>query len=967
MLPIAYYLLKVVICSGILYGYYRLALHNKIFHRWNRFYLLGAVIMSLAFPLITISIFHTPAEDDGQVIRLLNVVTTGEAFVHEVDGNSALRLSGEEIASFIYLIVSLVFLALLFETLVRLRNIVKRHYTKNIEGIHFVDTEAKGTPFSFFNYIFWNRNININSETGRKVFLHELAHVKERHSVDRLFMNIVMIFFWSNPFFWLIRREMNMIHEFIADGEAVDNNDTAEFAAMILQVAYPQRSFGLTSNFFSSSVKRRLLMLTKMQTPRTSYISRVLVLPLLAIVFVAFTIRTKQMENIEPVLVFEKKINVVIDAGHGGTDGGARSRAGIFEKDITLTLAKKIRELNNNSNINIILTRSEDVFQPVKEKVDFAVKEKADAFIAIHVAATPQPSNTGRGFEIFLSRNADTASVHGKKARLLASIITEEIAKTYTIATEIKKRNEKGIWVLDADQINYPSLLIECGYLTDSKDLDFINNKNNQEKIARDILKAIERYTKALEDGTVSLSSEKEEQKIVTNTTRIGTSQQSDKKEIIRIEASAIDITGFIKNKPKEERPLFIIQGKVTEVSTGTTIYASAANKVLQGVIYPADNVEALSKFGTNATFGAVVINEVPKPATAGTTDNTNTQGQQPVAQWDAKAEENVVKMESKKLEVGTWARNKPLPLILLNGKETNAKSLENKTLMNAKYINYPANHPDAIEKFGARAANGIAIFEADEIRQTVAQKRDTIPQKIKSIDITNDGNVIVIYKNNRAEKMTREEAIKRKLINEPTTLNTSGAFLKGGPQLDGVLFFVDDKEVTKEDFEQLEPNDIESMSVYKGMNAIDKYGLRASKGAIDIRTKKILQKQLPDITVVAYDDRVFQKVEEAAKFPGGEMEWARYISKAINKDISLLKKENREGTCLVRFIVDIDGTISNVEALTMKGTQLAKSAIEGIKSGPKWIPAMQNGRKVKAYRCQPVSFSISGTRIDRS
>ncbi|MGN6438308.1 MAG: N-acetylmuramoyl-L-alanine amidase [Agriterribacter sp.] len=872
MLPVAYYLLKVVICSGILYGYYRLALHNKIFHRWNRFYLLAAVVMSLVFPLITINIFHAPAEDDGQVIRLLNVVTTGEAFVHDASGNGAFRLSGEEIVSFTYLIVSLVFLTLLFQTLVRLRNIVKQHYSKNIEGIHFVDTEAKGTPFSFFNYIFWNRNINIDSETGRKVFLHELAHVKERHSADRLFMNIVMIFFWSNPFFWLIRREMNMIHEFIADSEAVDNNDTAEFAAMILQVAYPQRSFGLTSNFFSSSVKRRLLMLTKMQTPRTSYISRVLVLPLLAIVFVAFTIRTKQAVVIEPVIVLEKKLNVVIDAGHGGTDGGARSKDGLFEKDLTLALAKKIKELNANNNINIILTRSEDVHQPVKGKVDFARTQNADAFISIHVAASPQPSNEGKGFEIYLSGKMDTASQNGQKARLLASIVTEEIGKTYTIAKEIKQRKEKGIWVLDAEQINYPSILVECGYITDSKDLRFLTNEKNQEKVAGDILKAIARYADALEKKTTSFI------------------DQPDQRDIIQIEAAAIHISDLLENWSKSKSPLLIINGKeTTQLPKDGMLHASSSDQMLRGTVYPENNATALEKYGEAARYGAFVIDEIAKKQ------------------------------------------------IVETGKTNNA-------------------HEEAVKKFDGKVNKETLVLELKELP---AQKRDTL--KIKSIDVTNDGNVIVIYENNKAEKLTREEAIKRKLINEPDGHKSLGIHLKGISQLNEPVYYINDKEVTKEEVGQLNPNEIESISVLKGMDAIDKYGLKAKHGVIDIRTKNIEGRYLPQISVVAYDKNAFVKTEEQPSFPGGDMAWARYISRAINKDISILKDDNKQGTCVVRFIVDTDGSVSNVEAMTMKGTQLAISAIEAVKNGPKWNPAMQNGKKVRAYHSQPVSFTIAG------
>ncbi len=111
---------------------------------------------------------------------------------------------------------------------------------------------------------------------------------------------------------------------------------------------------------------------------------------------------------------------------------------------------------------------------------------------------------------------------------------------------------------------------------------------------------------------------------------------------------------------------------------------------------------------------------------------------------------------------------------------------------------------------------------------------------------------------------------------------------------------------------------------------------------------------------VVAEDeDKVFTKVEIEAKFPGGDGAWARYVKKAIEGNIDELTDAGQSGTCRVRFIVSKDGTVSNVEALTMKGSKLAEIAVNAIRKGPAWTPAQQNGRMVNAYREQPVTFTI--------
>ena len=110
----------------------------------------------------------------------------------------------------------------------------------------------------------------------------------------------------------------------------------------------------------------------------------------------------------------------------------------------------------------------------------------------------------------------------------------------------------------------------------------------------------------------------------------------------------------------------------------------------------------------------------------------------------------------------------------------------------------------------------------------------------------------------------------------------------------------------------------------------------------------------------VEEEDKVFQKVEIEAQFPGGEGAWTKYITREINRYIDELQEAGKAGTCLVQFIVDKEGNISEVEALTMKGSKLAEICVNAIKKGPKWTPAEQNGRKVKAYRKQPVTFQIA-------
>lgn len=109
-------------------------------------------------------------------------------------------------------------------------------------------------------------------------------------------------------------------------------------------------------------------------------------------------------------------------------------------------------------------------------------------------------------------------------------------------------------------------------------------------------------------------------------------------------------------------------------------------------------------------------------------------------------------------------------------------------------------------------------------------------------------------------------------------------------------------------------------------------------------------------------EDKIFTKVEIDAAFPGGPTGWIKYVQRAIEADMDEFT-ESDYGTCVVKFIVDKTGKVSSVEATTMKGSKLAEVATNIIRKGPNWIPAEQNGRKVNAYRLQPITLQQEGSQ----
>jgi hypothetical protein len=288
------YLLKVMICSGVLFLYYYLALRNKLFHQWNRFYLLAATVISLVAPIVQVTIMHQ-TDEPAKAIQMLQVFESAGGYLEEVTISGRPSISTDQWLMMGYIIISGVFLITVLLSFQKIISILRSHSIQWVERIKFVNTRIQGTPFSFFNFIFWNEDIDLQTETGQQIFEHELVHVKEKHTIDKLFVQLVLIVFWCNPFFWLIRRELKLIHEFIADKKAVGEHGTAALAAMILSSSYPAHFNSLTNQFFQTSIKRRIAMLAKIQNPRINYLSRILALSIIVFTVLAFTIRTKKV------------------------------------------------------------------------------------------------------------------------------------------------------------------------------------------------------------------------------------------------------------------------------------------------------------------------------------------------------------------------------------------------------------------------------------------------------------------------------------------------------------------------------------------------------------------------------------------------------------------------------------------------------------------------------------------------
>jgi N-acetylmuramoyl-L-alanine amidase len=175
-------------------------------------------------------------------------------------------------------------------------------------------------------------------------------------------------------------------------------------------------------------------------------------------------------------LTSEEKTVVLIDVGHGGEDPGVSLKDPILEKDVNLQIAQKIQEFNNNPNLEIKLTRNDDKFMSLEERVEYVNTINPNYLISIH--ANFHTDKEKQGVELYYNKTNSYAEDSKKLAQKLRSGLESEM--------KIRKTNQVNFTILR--EVKCPAVMIETGFLSNKKDLAYLTSEEGQTKIAQQIL-----------------------------------------------------------------------------------------------------------------------------------------------------------------------------------------------------------------------------------------------------------------------------------------------------------------------------------------------------------------------------------------------------------------------------------------------------------------------------------------------
>ena len=290
------YILKSSVCLAIFYLFYRLLLARETFHRFNRFSLLGILLLSCLLPLVEVSVkqeteVHQTMLTLEQLLVMADAVNATEAGARA----ETATVTWIQVALLVYLAGIVFFAFRNVYSLVRLLMLLKSGKKEDIgsylpgrkERVTLIVHNCDIAPFSWMGYIVISRKDL--EENGREILIHELAHIHNRHSWDLLVADVCIFFQWFNPASWLLKQELQNIHEFEADETVIKEGvDAKQYQLLLIKKAVGTRLYSMANSFNHSKLKKRITMMLKEKSSPWARLKYLYVLPVAAVAVTAF-------------------------------------------------------------------------------------------------------------------------------------------------------------------------------------------------------------------------------------------------------------------------------------------------------------------------------------------------------------------------------------------------------------------------------------------------------------------------------------------------------------------------------------------------------------------------------------------------------------------------------------------------------------------------------------------------------
>lgn len=287
------YLLKSSACLAVFMLFYKLFLEGSSIHHFKRFYLLATLLLAFVIPKITFVELVEP-----MVYNFEGLTTTTEATFTEVLPQAQSSNLLPILLWTLYAAGLLVFLVKFCLNLFRIYARVQHNPTFKSKGFIQVLIENLIIPHTFFNYIFLNKSKFETDQIPKEVLLHEQTHAKQKHSIDVVLLELFQTVFWFNPLIYILKNDIKLNHEFLADAAVLKHGIKVSTYQSILLAFSSKASHQQLANAINySSIKKRFTVMKTQSTPRSIWLRSLLILPLLAFLLFGFAQREQLVKK----------------------------------------------------------------------------------------------------------------------------------------------------------------------------------------------------------------------------------------------------------------------------------------------------------------------------------------------------------------------------------------------------------------------------------------------------------------------------------------------------------------------------------------------------------------------------------------------------------------------------------------------------------------------------------------------
>jgi hypothetical protein len=566
-------------------------------------------------------------------------VTNNNNFLINYDNFTPTQVTVEEPFDYIQLIIWTYFAGILFffgkliVDFLSLRKVINSSKIIPLGSFKLLETNRNITPFSFFDRIVYNPK-QFENEELEHIINHEKVHTQQLHSIDTIISQITCILFWFNPIAWLYKKALQQNLEFIADQQAQHISPCEKsYQTVLLKASVKNHQFAITNNFYTSLIKKRIVMLHKSKSNKINQLKFALVLPILGFFMMSFNtediyveitlneepemeviqtedikqIFTKDMSDDDLVLIKKKLADKGVTFEYSGVK---RNKNG----DIT-AIRTEFEYKGNSGTYNVKSNKAMEPFIFINNEDSFVVGNFTDRSPKIYTTHNGQTKVESRSSNVFSFDQKDSIFIKTQSNNLFNkkdSILINKNSKNQTwISNDGKKTtinaSENGNANVFVSKSEDPLIIID-GKIAKKSTLKNLDTNNIKSMNVLKDKSAIEAYGDKGKNGVIVLKTKSKNPWAISGDVQVQTFEIDETTDSTTYKIFSVDKNDkktyeFVSKKSSEEKPLYILDDKI--ISQKEFQLIDANNIKSMNVI---KNENAIKIYGEKGKNGVVII-----------------------------------------------------------------------------------------------------------------------------------------------------------------------------------------------------------------------------------------------------------------------------------------------------------------------------------------------------------------------